>query len=268
MNEIEKDFTLKTLVTFKIIPFDDELWRTVFPQLKEQFGIEQINIVESRLYLSAFKHYYDVYVDKALIDKYGMEAVNEMVREKIKEKIDKEMERELGFLNTKNMDEKDKRKTLCESYDDFLERKSLAKDDWEMKCPYKVGDTHYCIQSNGYVFSDRWNGIEADNSYFSQGNIFPTEEAAELEVKRRNLLTRFRAFRNECNGDWEADWTNGFEDKFFISFNIFSDNIDIRSARVVNGFYIFGYFKNKKDCERAIELFGDEIIELYVNNEV
>lgn len=103
MNEIEKDFTLKTLVTFKIIPFDDELWRTVFPQLKEQFGIEQINIVESRLYLSAFKHYYDVYVDKALIDKYGMEAVNEMVREKIKEKIDKEMERELGFL--KDMEE-------------------------------------------------------------------------------------------------------------------------------------------------------------------
>lgn len=100
--EIEKEFSLKTLVTFKIIPFDDALWRTVFPQLKEQFGIEQINIVESRIFISAFKHYYDVYVDKALIDKYGMEVVNGMVREKIKERIDKEMERDLGFL--KNME--------------------------------------------------------------------------------------------------------------------------------------------------------------------
>ena len=107
MNEIEKDFSLKTLVTFKIIPFDDALWRAVFPQLKEQFGIEQINIVESQLYLSAFKHYYDVYVDKALIDKYGMEVVNEMVREKIKARIDKEMERDFKFL--KDMEENEVR---------------------------------------------------------------------------------------------------------------------------------------------------------------
>lgn len=136
--------------------------------------------------------------------------------------------------------------------------------DWKMKCPYKYGDNHYCIQSSGDVFLDSWKDIEADNSFFSQGNIFPTKQAAELEAKRRNLLTRFKAFKNECNGDWEPDFADGFEDKFFISFNIFSDNIDIRSARVVNGFYIFGYFKKRIDVERAIELFGDEIIELYV----
>lgn len=98
MGEIETSFALKTMVTFRIIPFDDALWRAAFPQLKEQLGIEQINIVESQLYLSAFKHYYDVYVDKDLIDKYGMEVVNEMVREKIKERIDKEMERDFNFL--------------------------------------------------------------------------------------------------------------------------------------------------------------------------
>ena len=98
MGETEKAFSLKTLVTFKIIPFDDALWRAVFPQLKEQLGIEQINIVESQLFLSAFKHYYDVYVDKALIKEHGYEKVNEMVKEKIKERIDKEIEREFEIL--------------------------------------------------------------------------------------------------------------------------------------------------------------------------
>lgn len=144
--------------------------------------------------------------------------------------------------------------------------KALKKeeDTWEMKCPYKYGDEHYNLQPSGDVFLDHWEGIEADNRYFSQGNVFPTEQAAVLEAKRRNLLTRFRAFRDECNGDWEADWTNGFEDKFFISFNIFSDTLDMRMARIVNGFYIFGYFKNEKDIKRAIELFGDEIKELFV----
>ena len=98
MDGTETSLSIKTMVTFRIIPFDDALWRTIFPQLKEQLGIEQINIVESQLYLSAFKHYYDVYVDKALIDKYGLEVVNGMVEEKIKERIDKEMEREFKFL--------------------------------------------------------------------------------------------------------------------------------------------------------------------------
>ena len=96
MGEIKTSLSIK--VKFKIIPFDDALWKAIFPQLKEQLGIEQINIVESQLYLSAFKHYYDVYVDKALIDKYGLEVVNGMVREKIKERIDKEMERDFKFL--------------------------------------------------------------------------------------------------------------------------------------------------------------------------
>ena len=49
-----------------------------------------------------------------------------------------------------------------------------------------------------------------------------------------------------------------------MSFNIFSDTLDVRRAGVVNGFYIFGYFKNEKDIKRAIELFGDEIKELFV----
>lgn len=98
MDEIEKSLSLKIFITFKIIPFDDALWRAVFPQLKKQLGIEQINIVESRLFCSAFKHYYDVYVDKALIKEHGCEKVNEMVKEKIKERIDKEMEREFKFL--------------------------------------------------------------------------------------------------------------------------------------------------------------------------
>ena len=80
------------------------------------------------------------------------------------------------------------------------------EDTWEMKCPYEYGNKYYFLQSSGDSFLGRWDNIEADNSFFSQGNIFPTREAAELEAKRRNLLTRFRAFRDECNGDWKADF--------------------------------------------------------------
>lgn len=150
----------------------------------------------------------------------------------------------------------------------YIEIPEEEEDTWEMKCPYKVGDNHYCIQPSGDVFSDCWEDVEADNRYFSQGNIFPTEQAAQLESKRRNLLTRFRAFRNECNGDWKPDMTDVTHKKYYLSYS--QTKIGIYASYIVlgNHFHIFSYFKNKEDAERAIELFGDEIIELYVNNEV
>ena len=138
------------------------------------------------------------------------------------------------------------------------------EDTWEMKCPYKYGDNHYCIQSSGDVFSDSWKDIEADNSFFSQGNIFPTKQAAELESKRRNLLTRFRAFRDECNGDWKPDFTIN-SNKYFIEKR--RGKIVVDYIWTVNSFILFGYFKNHEDAKRAIELFGDEIEELFVDCE-
>ena len=139
------------------------------------------------------------------------------------------------------------------------------EDTWEMKCPYKVGDAHYCIQSSGDVFLDSWKDIEADNSFFSQGNIFPTREAAELEAKRRNLLTRFRAFRDECNGDWKPNWKSENERKFYLM--IQKGEFLTFCYWVENKFNQFGYFKNEEDAQRAIELFGDEIKELFVEVE-
>ena len=140
------------------------------------------------------------------------------------------------------------------------------EDTWEMKCPYEYGDKHYCIQSSGDVFSDSWHDIEVDNSFFSQGNIFPTREAAELESKRRNLLTRFRAFRDECNGEWQINW-NKNESKYYLYKSNMTDDILCNDIYFYETFSLFGYFKNEEDAERAIELFGDEIKELFVECE-
>ena len=142
------------------------------------------------------------------------------------------------------------------------------EDTWEMKCPYERGDTHYCIQPSGDVFADCWEDMEADNKYFSQGNVFPTEEAAQLEARRRNLLTRFRAFRDECNGDWNADCTNVTQKKYYISYSGIKNGLYVSYIVLGNHLHTFSYFKNEQDAERAIELFGDEIKELFVDCEV
>lgn len=179
-------------------------------------------------------------------------------------------------MDNKNESEKlmEELKRIGERFNKFVESIGKAlnelfypkEDDWEMKCPYEYGDKHYCLQSSGDVFSDCWHGIEADDEYFSQGNIFPTKEAAELESKRRNLLTRFRAFRDECNGDWKADWEKD-DEKFYLYHLSVVDMIMFDSCCSCESFFLFSYFKNEKDAERAIELFGDEIKELFVECE-
>ena len=138
------------------------------------------------------------------------------------------------------------------------------EDTWEMKCPYENGDVYYIITTSGLVNRYYWDNDSFENMDFKQGNIFPTEEAAELESKRRNLLTRFRAFRDECNGDWKADWKND-EDKYYLCF--YKNKLDLAPNVSVNYVSEFGYFKNLKDAQRAIELFGDEIKELFVDGE-
>lgn len=139
------------------------------------------------------------------------------------------------------------------------------EDTWEMKCPYEDGDEYYLLDDSGSDYKFEWDGRSVDKKRFSQGNAFPTKEAAELESKRRNLLTRFRAFRDECNGDWKADWENIQKAKYYIGFS--DRKLEARSNYYLDIFPAFGYFKNEEDAERAIELFGDKIKELFVDNE-
>ena len=140
------------------------------------------------------------------------------------------------------------------------------ENGWEMKCPYNYNDSYYYIAVSGNVSQDCWCDFEGEKESFEAGNIFKTKEAAELEAKRRNLLTRFRAFRNECNGDWQINW-NKNEAKYYLYKSNMTDDILCNDIYFYETFSLFGYFKNEQDAQRAIDLFGDEIKELFVEGE-
>lgn len=139
------------------------------------------------------------------------------------------------------------------------------EDTWKMKCPYKDGDEYWFVYDN-VVDWEYWEDTSLDTERLDAGNVFPTEEAAQLEAKRRNLLTRFRAFRDECNGDWQINW-NKNEAKYYLYKSNMTDDILCNDIYFYETFPLFSYFKNEQDAERAIELFGDEIKELFVDCE-
>lgn len=137
------------------------------------------------------------------------------------------------------------------------------ENGWEMKCPYKDGDKYYFINDDGSVEKSDWDGYVFENEAFEQGNTFLTRKDAELEAKRRKLLTRFRAFRDECNNGWESDWSNR-DKKWEISHDSDDERFKVFWCYATNSFSTFGYFKNEQDAQRAIDLFGDEIKELFM----
>lgn len=131
---------------------------------------------------------------------------------------------------------------------------------------FEEGEVIYHVDEFGNVICAKWDNSAWIDGSFSQGHIFRTNQEAETEVKRRNLLTRFKAFRDECNGDWKVDWNDVYQDKHIIKRDK-EGNFLVVKYWTVNEFNLFGYFKDYKDAKRAIELFGDEIIELFVEGD-
>lgn len=83
------EFKYESKCYFKIIPFDDALWKLAFKNLRDKLGIEQINLLPTATDYSNFDTYYDVYVDWDLIDEHGIEKVTEMIKEILDEKTEK-----------------------------------------------------------------------------------------------------------------------------------------------------------------------------------
>lgn len=180
-------------------------------------------------------------------------------------------------MDDKNESEKlmEEMKRIGEGFNKFIESIGEAlnklfypkEDEWKMKIPYKYGDDYWVILDNGDIESECWDEYETDGKRFNAGNVFPTLKAADLENERRKLLTRFRAFRDECNDGWMPDFSDD-EEKYYLYYSILEECIDVGWIVLGCSFNIFGYFKNQEDAERAIELFGDEIKELFVDCEV
>ena len=140
-----------------------------------------------------------------------------------------------------------------------LKQKAKAE---EFDYPFKENEKYWSVNTFGEVDSFTWIQNGFDTTRYNQGNAFKTQQEAIRERDRRALLTRFRQFRDKCNGDWKPDLNNT---KYYIYLDCDYLMLNIFSSMIRDAFNLFGYFKNKEDCKRAIELFGDEIKRLWVD---
>lgn len=140
----------------------------------------------------------------------------------------------------------------------------LEKQKIEFEYPFHFKGECWQLRLDGLVSEDWWSNSGYDRNCYKQGNMFTTQQEAIKERDRRLLLTRFRQFRDKCNGNWKPDWQNQREHKLCILFNHDLNELKIDTHSFLQPFEPFGYFKNESDCDRAIELFGDEIKRLFL----
>lgn len=138
------------------------------------------------------------------------------------------------------------------------------KTEMEIEYLFKDNERYWLITASGQIESFTWSNQQFDTDRYSQGHLFKTEQEAEKERDRRILLTRFRQFRDKCNGDWKPDFKDYDECKYAINYDWHEEVCYYCEHRCVEQITQLGYFKHKEDAKRAIELFGDEIKRLWV----
>ena len=129
----------------------------------------------------------------------------------------------------------------------------------EFDYPFEEREDYWSIDSSGSVRSIRWTNHAFDKAKYSQGHVFKTEQEAVRERDKRALMTRFRQFRDKCNGEWKPGEDDEKHYIDILSNKVFTVATDVS----ISSYPTFGYFKTEFDCLHAIDLFGDEIKRLF-----
>lgn len=140
-----------------------------------------------------------------------------------------------------------------------LKQKEKAE---EFEYTFKENQPYEVIIEDGRIVTSCWTNHNMDCERYEQGNVFKTRDEAIRERDKRALLTRFRQFRDKCNRDWKP---GAFDCKNFIAYDSFKKVLESSWNDTWDNFNTFGYFEHERDCLRAIELFGAEIIRLWVD---
>lgn len=176
-----------------------------------------------------------------------------------------------GVMGMSRIEELEKQITELDEQKVALQHElEVEKQKKEFDYPFNYRETCYLLSSNSVIVEDWWSSSGSDRNCYRQGNFFKTKEEAQRERDKRELLTRFRQFRDKCNGDWKPDWkSEGNGGEYYnidLTYNGGKAELGIDWNRHFHPFCLFGYFKEQEDVERAIELFGDEIKRLFVED--
>lgn len=124
-----------------------------------------------------------------------------------------------------------------------------------------LNDIYYCIESNSTIYMVDEDDVSYDKTLYQNANYFPDEQTAEKFNKIQTLQRKLLRFSLENGGD-KIDWEDSDMKKWYIDC-CQQDNILVLDYNDCYHQPNEVYFISKKVAEKAVELFKDEIMEVY-----
>lgn len=140
----------------------------------------------------------------------------------------------------------------------------IVAEDWKIyeepnkSWKPKEGEAYYLILTHGFIdYTIYDSDSRADNERLSFGNCFKTREEAEHMLRKIRIIIQLRKLSNISFND------NCKQEKFVIFYNTENQQIKITQHKFIREIPFNIYFKNKKDCQKAIEAIGEENLKKY-----
>lgn len=127
-------------------------------------------------------------------------------------------------------------------------------------CKPENNEKYFFISGCGVINSCRWINDSTDNGCYEIGNCFKTKEEAEFALERGKIETKLRRFADE-NNEYEIDWEDDDQEKWFIYYNCDTKKIDIIYNTVLKTHCI--HFSSKEITKQAIDYIGKERLKKY-----
>ena len=155
-------------------------------------------------------------------------------------------------VNMKNLSEEE-RETLM---------KLIQKSNGSKGKVWKPEDNekYFYVSGRGVINICRWINDTTDNGCYEIGNCFKTKEEAEFALEKAKVEAELRRFAEE-NNEYEIDWEDDDQKKWFIYYNCDTKKIDIIYNTVLKTHCI--YFSSKKIAKQAIDYIGEERLKKY-----
>ena len=146
--------------------------------------------------------------------------------------------------------------------------KALEKNQEEFELSYPANNsTVYYVDSGKNNVDCTWfcNADDHDVNKFENGFYFKTKAEAERSRKERILLVKLRQWAKMKNEGWKPDWNNFSQRKFFVKYSSFSNALQSTTSSDYCSLSKLPYFKSIEIAQECIDLFGDEILEVFIN---
>ena len=146
--------------------------------------------------------------------------------------------------------------------------KALEKNQEEFELSYPANNsTVYYVDSGKNNVDCTWfcNADDHDVNKFENGFYFKTKAEAERSHKERILIVKLRQFAEMKNDGWRPNWEDD-EYKFYLWYDSQYNELEAGNTRFSNRFNGLPYFRSDEIAKECIDLFGDEIIEVFINS--